>query len=252
MLSSERQRQLLRYMRSRGAGDVNDLAETIGVSASTIRRDLREMDQQGLLTRVHGGASLPEAEVENAFTIRLGEHEGEKRRIGIAAADLVEDDTTILITGGTTTEAMIPFLSGRQGLTVVTNGLNIAQQLSRHNGITVVVLGGILRRGEMSLLGPLGEQTLEEFDVGQGFIGAYGIHSKLGLSGASVHEANTDRRLLNGLNNIVVMVDGSKFHQRGPVRLARVDQISILITDATAPADEVDALIESGVDTRVV
>lgn len=248
MLSSERHRELLRHMRSRGAGNVNDLAVAIGVSPSTIRRDLREMDEQGLLTRVHGGASLPEVDVESAHTTRLGEHEAEKRRIGVAAADLVEDNTTILITGGTTTEAMLPFLSERHGLTVVTNGLNIALQLSRQTGITVVVLGGILRPGELSLLGPLGEQTLEEFDVRQGFVGAYGIDGHVGLSGASVHEASTDRRLLQALGTIVVMVDGSKFLQRGPVRLARINQISTLITDHSAPADQVSALIEAGVD----
>lgn len=252
MLSGERQRELLRHMRSRGAGNVNDLAESIGVSPSTIRRDLREMDQLGLLTRVHGGASLPEADVENTLTARLGEHDIEKRRIGVAAADLVEDGTTILITGGTSTEAMIPFLSERNGLTVVTNGLNIALQLSRHPAITVVVLGGILRHGELSLLGPLGEQMLEEFDVQQAFIGAYGVDSKIGLSGASVHEASTDRRLLQDLDSIAVLVDGSKFLQRGPVRLAKVEQITTLITDPSAPDDEVAAFRESGVDVRLV
>ena len=116
----------------------------------------------------------------------------------------------------------------------------------------MVVLGGILRPGELSLLGPLGERTLEEFDVSQAFVGAYGVDSSLGLSGASVHEASTDRRMLSGLSHIVVMVDSSKFHQRGPVRLAKVEQITTLITDSQAPTGEVESLIAAGVDVRLV
>lgn len=252
MLSAERHREVLKHMRARGAGRVSELAEAIGVSPSTIRRDLRELDEQGLVTRVHGGASLSETDDESAFAVRLGEHEAEKRRIGAAAAELVEDNSTILITGGTTTQAIIPHLVDRHGLTVVTNGLNIALELSRMPNVAVVVLGGILRPGELSLLGPLGEQTLDEFEISQAFVGAYGIDAVGGLSGASVHEASTDRRLLRGLGRIVVVVDGSKFLQRGPVRLASLDQIAVVITDQGIPSASLAGLRQLPVDVRVV
>ncbi|ALE04809.1 hypothetical protein AL755_03780 (plasmid) [Arthrobacter sp. ERGS1:01] len=252
MLSYERQREVLRHMRSHGAGNVNELAAAVGVSASTIRRDLREMDEQGLLTRVHGGASLADTDIESAHTARQNEHVAEKRRIGEAAAKLVRDHSTILITGGTTTEAMLPFLEGREGLTILTNGLNIAVQLSRQSAITVVVLGGILRPGELSLLGSLAEQTLDEFRVESAFIGSYGVDAASGIYGASVHEASTDRMLLRRLDSLVVLADGSKFTQRGPVRLAGVEQITTLITDSTAPTADVKALSAAGVEVLVV
>lgn len=251
MLSHERQREVLRHMRSRGGGNVRELAEAIGVSPSTIRRDLKDMDQQGLLTRVHGGASPADNEIEVARIARRLEHAVEKRRIGAAAIDCIRDHSTILITGGTTTEAMLPHLTERQGLTVLTNGLDIALGLSRHAGIAVVVLGGILRPAELSLLGTLAEQALEEFHVDTAFTGTYGIDPEVGLTGASVHEASTDRRLLQGADSIVVLADSRKFAQHGPVRLVTVDQISTLVTDTGAPPGAVRALRQAGVDVRL-
>ena len=252
MLSHERQREVLRQMRLRGGGNVRELAAAIGVSPSTIRRDLTEMDEQGLLRRVHGGASLPDNDLEVAHIARELEQSAEKRRIGLAATQLVEDFSTVLITGGTTTEAMLSHLQGREGLTVITNGLNVALQLSRHPEITVVVLGGILRHAEMSLLGGLAEAAVQEFEVDRAFTGTYGLDPTVGLTGASVHEASTDRRLLQCARSIVVLADSSKFARRGPVRLATVDQLSTVITDTDAPASAVAALRDAGVEVRQV
>lgn len=252
MLTHERQRELLLYMRSGGGGKVNDLAQAIGASPSTVRRDLREMDEQGLLVRVHGGASLVDSPPEGAHVTRQHEHAAEKRRIGATAAAMVADHSTILITGGTTTEAMLGFLTGRKGLTVVTNALNVAMQLSQTPDITVVVLGGVLRAGELSLLGPRTEHALEEFRISTAFAGVYGIDYKVGLTGAFVQEASTDRRLLEGVDSLIVLADSSKFMQHGPVRMAKVSQISTLITDTGAPVDHVRALSQAGVDVRVV
>ncbi|RKS72486.1 DeoR family transcriptional regulator of aga operon [Motilibacter peucedani] len=251
MLSHERQREVLRQLRLHGGGNVRELAAAVGVSPSTIRRDLTEMGEQGLLRRVHGGASLPD-ELEITPTARQLEQSAEKRRIGLAATALVEDRSTVLITGGTTTEAMLPHLQGREGLTVITNGLNVAVQLSRLPEVTVVVLGGILRHAEMSLLGGLAESAVQEFEVDLAFTGTYGIDPSVGLTGASVHEASTDRRLLQRARSIVVLADSSKFTRRGPVRLAGVDQLSTVITDTDAPPPAVAALRDAGVEVRQV
>ena len=248
MLSLDRQRRLLQLLRVHGSGNVGELADALGVSASTVRRDLREMNDRGLLTRVHGGASVLDADLEPVLTSRSSEHSEQKRRIGQAAAERVPDGGTVLITGGTTTEAMLPFLAGRDGLTVLTNGLNIAYQLARYPEISVVVLGGVLRHEEMSLLGPIAEHVLAEFHVDLAFSSAFGIHPDAGMSGANVTEAGTDRRMLQSAGSLVVLADSSKFGRRGPVRLASVDQISRLITDDEAPPDALDVLRRHGVD----
>jgi DeoR/GlpR family transcriptional regulator of sugar metabolism len=206
------------------------------------------MNQRGLLTRVHGGASVLEADVEPVLSSRTAEHSDEKRRIGAAAAARVHDGATVLVTGGTTTEAMLPHLGERTGLTVVTNGLNIAYHLARYPEISVVVLGGVLRHEEMSLLGPIAEQVLGEFHVDLAFSSAFGISAEYGMSASNVNEAGTDRRMLASAGSLVVLADASKFGRRGPVRVAAVEQISCLITDEAAPPEELTALRRRGVD----
>lgn len=252
MLTHQRQGELLRHLRLRGGGSVAELAAAVGVSASTIRRDLDELGSQGLLTRVHGGAKPNGGDVEVAPVARQSEHAEQKRRIGEAAAELVEDHSTILITGGTTTEALLPHLSRRAGLTVLTNSLTVAMRLSRTISITVVVLGGVLRHAEMSLLGSLAERAINEFHVDRGFMGTYGLDAELGLSGAAVHETNTDRVLMDAVPELVVLADSSKFGQIGPVRMAPVERIGTLVTDVGAPEPAVSRLVAAGVDVRVV
>jgi DeoR/GlpR family transcriptional regulator of sugar metabolism len=248
MLSPERQRRLLHHVRVHGSGNVLDLAAALGVSASTVRRDLREMDERGLLTRVHGGASVLDVDLEPVLSSRAAEHSAEKRRVGEAAAARVPDGATVLITGGTTTEAMLPHIAGRNRLTVLTNGLNVAYHLARYPEISVVVLGGVLRHEEMSLLGPIAEQVLAEFHVDYAFSSAFGVDPENGISGANVTEAGTDRRMLQSADQLVVLVDSSKFGRRGPVRLADVEQISCLVTDDEAPEEAVATLRTRGVE----
>ena len=247
MLSLDRRRRLLQHLRQNGSGNVTELAGALGVSPSTVRRDLREMDERGLINRVHGGASLLDADLEPVLSSREAEQSEQKRRIGLAAAEFVRPGATVLITGGTTTEAMLPFLAGKQNLTVLTNGLAIAYHLAPYPEITVVVLGGVLRHEEMSLLGPIAEQVLSEFHVDIAFSGAFGIDAVSGLSGTNVTEAGTDRRMLQAADSLVVLVDASKFGRRGPVRLADTKQITTLITDDAAPADALRTLRGAGV-----
>lgn len=251
MLSLERQRRLLQHLRQHGSGNVLELADALGISASTVRRDLRDMGERGLLTRVHGGASVLDADLEPVLSSRETEHSQEKRRIGQAAAQFVAPGSTVLITGGTTTEAMLPFLAGIESLTVLTNGLNIAYRLSRYPEVTVVVLGGLLRHEEMSLLGPIAEHVLAEFHVDMALTSAFGIDVRAGMSGANVTEAGTDRRMLQAAETLVVLADSSKFGRRGPVRLASVDQINRLVSDAAAPPEAVEALRRQGVDVTI-
>ncbi len=244
--SLERQRRLLAHLRIYGSGNVVELADALGVSASTVRRDLNEMGDRGLLTRVHGGASSLEGLVEPVLSSRSAERLAEKRRIGEAAASLIPDGATILLTGGTTTEAMLPFLAGRK-LTILTNGLNIAYHLARYPEISVVVLGGVLRHDEMSLLGPIAERTLAEFHMDAVFSSVFGIDPVTGLSGANVSEADTDRRMLEAAP-LTVLADSSKIGRRGPVRLMGIPGLARLVTDDAAPQDLVDVLRLQGVD----
>lgn len=257
MLSLERKRNVLNYLKTHGTGQVLQMAEALGVSQSTIRRDLTELEDQGLLTRVHGGASLAGSaididELEEAPTTRRSRMREEKRRIGEAAARLVGDRESVLITGGSTAEAMLPHLADRTGLTVITNGINVAMALVPYDEISVVVLGGVLRHSELSLLGSLAAKTLESFHVDRAFIGCYGIDPKIGLTGAYADEASTDTSLVSAVGEINVLADSTKFSSRGPARILPAGSIRRLITDGEAPEEGVEQMRALGVEVQVV
>ena len=251
MLEVERQQQMLHHLRVNGTGNVAELAHALGVSPSTVRRDLADLSDRRLLTRVRGGASMTGLQQEPDHSHRVIAQDREKRRIGAAAAQRVDDGSTLLISGGTTTEAMVPFLSGKRRLTVLTNAINVACLLSGDADITVVVLGGILRHEEKSLLGPIAERTLAEFHVEVAFYSAFGIDAERGLYGAHAQEASTDRVLLASAGSVTVLADHTKFAQRGPVRLIPPASIDTLITDTDADPADLAALRTHGVEVII-
>ena len=160
---------------------------------------------------------------------------------------MVKDGETIVITGGTTTEAMASFLSGRKDLTVITNAINVANQFARCPHICVVVLGGWLRHSELSLVGHLTEGALQNLRAEKVFYGVYGLDPEYGLTGSDVQEAQTDRCLIQSTGSLVVLADHTKFHKVGPVRLAPAAAISTLITDTGAPEECVLSLRAKGI-----
>lgn len=250
MLGTSRQQEVLQYLRTYQIGQVSSLSELFGASESTIRRDLDALQQQGLVARVHGGAAITSSGVEAATPVRAASHLDEKARIGRRAVQEVQAGSAILISGGTTTAAMIPHLNQIAGLTVLTNSLPIATALARSNQVEIIVFGGVLRRGEMSLLGHVTTDALAAFHVDTVFTGAYGLDPAQGLSGVNLGEAHTDRALISAGSRLVVLADSSKFEQRGPVRLIGWDAVDVLITDGAAPREALTRITDQGV--RVV
>ncbi len=141
---------------------------------------------------------------------------------------------------------MLPFL-GERRITILTDGLTLAYHLSRYPNISVVVLGGLLRHDEMSLLGPLAERALAEFHLDAVFSSAFGIDPHSGLSGANVTEGDTDRRMLQS-GPLTILADSSKFGRRCPVRLLGVEGIQHLVTDSAAPAATLENIRRHGVE----
>ena len=251
VLGQTRQQELLQYLRTFRTGHVSELSKVLGASASTIRRDLDQLQEQGLVERVHGGAAITATAGEPAPPLRATEHSQQKHRIGERAARLVENAGTILISGGTTTEAMLGFLTGRPNLTVVTNSLNVASSLATTHEGEIVVLGGVLRKNEMSLLGHVTLQALQDFQIDAVFTGAYGIDPERGLTGMNVGETQTDRALIESAVRLVVLADSSKLEQRGSVKLASTETISALVTDDDVSPAATKALEEKGVEVVI-
>ena len=250
LLGPKRQRELLNHIRAYGTGSVNEMARLLGVSTSTVRRDLNELQERGLIERVHGGASPLSDDVEPIRPLREVAYADEKRRIGEAAARLVGDNSTVLILGGTTTEAMLPFLGGARGLTVLTNSLMVVNRLSQFTEIAIIVLGGLLRRQEMSLLGHLTIAGLDEFHIDQVFSGAFGIDPEMGVTGTNLSETQTDRSLASSARELIMLADHSKLAQRGPARLVPTSAITTLITDDGADAEILERFRKAGVTVQ--
>jgi DeoR family transcriptional regulator, aga operon transcriptional repressor len=251
MLASERRRRIADHVRSTGATTIDELARGFGISPSTVRRDLEALEAEALIQRVHGGAVASREGTELSILNRASQQAAAKRRIGEAAARLVHNGDTILITGGTTTAAIVPFLTERAELTVITNSVNCVQQLARYPGITVVVLGGWLRHSELSLLGHFAECALRELRPNKVFHGIYALGAQDGLTGVDFQEVSTDRTLIASAPELIVVADHTKFGRRGVIQLAPVTAASVIVTDAGAPASEVSALRELGIKVIV-
>ena len=195
MLSQERQKRIYAVIKRYNSASVIDLSTQLKISLSTVRRDLSELEAHGLVQRVHGGAILVEDQREPPSLQRRDQNLEAKERIGSAAAQLVQDGDTIILSASTTVETMIPHLAQMHSLTVITNVVSVAYKLAAYPYITVIVLGGWLRHSEFSLLGQLTQEALRDLAAGKIFHSAYGLDPNYGLTGTTLQEVETDRAL---------------------------------------------------------
>jgi len=244
MLSAERRTQLVARLREDGHASVEVLARDLGVTPSTIRRDLRRLADDGALFRIYGGAAV--SAVATGRHAPLDPRLGAKRAIAAAAADLVEDGQTIAISSGTTTLELAWRLVDRR-LTVITNALDIAAALLDRPGIELVVLGGVVRPGMHSTLGHLAELALRELRADALFMGIGAVSAEHGLMNDSIPEILTDRALRRSAHTCTVLADSSKLGAVAPAFLFGLDSIDTLVTDSGADAVEVAAIEAQGV-----
>ncbi|ACZ43501.1 transcriptional regulator, DeoR family [Thermobaculum terrenum ATCC BAA-798] len=257
MLDAERRQQIVSFIEENNGATVAELSRQFGVSEATIRRDLLLLSRKGLIERAHGGGvprrmrhtqGFPEPPLLSRAALQVEE----KRRIGRAAAQYVDDGDSIMVSGGTTTAEMIPYLADKRDLTVITSALNIATLLASYPNITVIVLGGVLRHGHLSLLGVLTEEALENIRADKLFMGTPAIHADYGLSADDMAEVQVDRALMDASREVIVLADHTKFGRVATIRVAPIRRIRRVITDKAAPQDDIAALREQGIKVDVV
>lgn len=246
MLSSARRSQLLARLNEEGRASVDVLARDLGVTPSTIRRDLARLSADGVVMRTYGGAA---ASSPAGGHDAPDPHLAAKRAIAAAAAELVEDGQTIAISSGSTALELARRLVDRR-LTVITNALDVVGVLLDRPGIELVVLGGAVRPGMHSMLGHLAELSLRELRADALFMGIGALGAERGLMNDSIPEILTDRALRRAARTCVVIADGSKLGAVAPAYVFGIDEVDILVTDADADPVEVAALEAQGV--RVV
>jgi DeoR/GlpR family transcriptional regulator of sugar metabolism len=247
----ERLDQIVTLVQEKGRVSVADLSDHFGVSAVTIRNDLTNLQQQGLLVRTHGGAvTRSDLKMEPpAFALRKELHRAEKERIGQAAATLVRDGDSVALDASTTAWQIARQLKDRRELTVVTNGLFIALEFLDSPAVTVVMPGGALRTASASLVGDAGACILERYHVQKGFFGAGGFTLDEGLTDTNQYEVELKQRMVERSKEVIAVVDSSKWGQVTFASLASVEQLDQVIADNAAPAEMVATLRQRG--TRV-
>lgn len=245
---------ILEKVRQSGTVTVEVLSAELGASLVTIRRDLDQLERDGLLQRTHGGAVSIEPlfyepfKNDRSFQAHLGKFAEEKRRIGRAAAGLIERGETIALTPGTTTLEIIRSLPLNQDITVVTNTVNIAMELSKRKDIDVFVTGGHLRGDWFSLVGPTAIQSLQPMLIHTLFVGADGMEHKWGASCFSSDEADLNSAMVKISRRRIAVVDHSKFGVVCGWRICETSQLEILITDAEATDESVAPFQEKGLE----
>ena len=234
---AERRDRILDRLRTSGSVLVGDLAADLITSEMTIRRDLKALESEGLVRRIHGGALLVPSE---------------KRRIGAAAATLVESGDTIILSPGTTTMEVARHLDGLRNVTVVTSAVNIAAELAPDPEIDVIVTGGHMRGTTYALVGSLAEETLRGLHVNKLFLGGNGLTVANGLTTPDLSVATTDRALLRAAERVIVAVDHSKIGRTALCQTAPIENIHVLVTDGGIPGEQRRAFERAGVEVIVV
>jgi DeoR/GlpR family transcriptional regulator of sugar metabolism len=256
MLKAERQSQILEIIQRDGNTTVSDLAERFEVSEMTIRRDLRDLDQQGLLRRVHGGAvSDLGRSYEPPYRLRTTKRVAAKAAIGAAAAELVVDGDSIALDVGTTTLEIARALQHRHNLTILTASLPIANEIatlfSLENDVRLILTGGVVRSGELSMFGHIAQNAYHEFHVDKAFVAIGGLSVEGGLTEYNLEDALVKKPLLESAREVIVVADSSKFGQITLCSVGPLSAVDVVVTDSAAPQDMLDQLEEMGIEVIV-
>ncbi|MBW4039743.1 MAG: DeoR/GlpR transcriptional regulator [Acidobacteria bacterium] len=243
MLIGERRQYIVALAQKQGRVLVEELSQSLGISQITIRKDLDYLQSRGALQRTHGGALLPGpgALSDPSLQEKEGLHSQEKQRISAAAVDLVKEGQCVLLDSGTTTTAIARALKKFSHLTIITNAVNIAAELSGTD-FEVLLTGGALRKNSFSLVGPLAEDMLHEIHADVLFLGVDGFDLEVGLTTPNVMESRVNRAMVKAATTVVAVCDSTKFNRRSLSKIVDASAIHHVITDSNLSTEVVEAL----------
>lgn len=234
MFVSERRNKILHFLQDKQRLTVKELASKIGVSEATLRSDLNQMEEEGLLTRTHGGAILNEfaTPLETSYSARSRRNQKEKRMIAEKALEHIQEKQCILLDASSTTMELAYLLKQKNiRLTVITTGVRTALELNENPHINVILIGGMLTKGSASLEGTLGLDIINQFNIDIMFTSANGFTPNSGLTDFNLYEVQLKKELVKKSNVVIALIDQSKIGTVSSAVFANVDQINTLITD---------------------
>jgi DeoR family glycerol-3-phosphate regulon repressor len=242
-----RRQEILALARSQGRVNVEDLASRFEVTPQTIRKDLNELCDQRLLSRIHGGAVIASGVENVGYEARRFIAQEEKRAIGKAAAAVIPNNTSLFINIGTTTEEVARALLDHEGLLVITNNINVASILYRHQRIEVIIAGGPLRRSDGGIIGGAAVDFIRQFKVDHAVIGASAIDEEGALLDFDYREVRVSQAIIGNARQVILVSDRLKFERSAPVRIGHLSQIDVFVTDELAPGPVADLCRAQGV-----
>jgi DeoR family transcriptional regulator of aga operon len=255
----QRWNALLDLLPADGVLTVADAASELGVSQATIRRDLDQLAQQQLVTRTRGGAMAGHVSYDLPLRYKTARHAPEKQRIGRAAAALVTAGSTVALNGGTTTSEVARALATRPDLqdgahgadpatiTVVTNAMNIANELAVRQHIKIVVTGGVTRGQSYELIGPFATLVLGELTLDWAILGVDGLDPRAGATAHHEGEASINHLMATRAEQVMIVADSSKLGHRAFARVCGLDDIHAVVTDRNATPESLAPFTERGI-----
>jgi DeoR family transcriptional regulator of aga operon len=252
MTLAERHETILNELKHTGKVAVHKLSNELDVSEVTIRKDLRILEDKGLLFRTHGGATLTNPYTSDRPVSEKEKYQAEeKTAIARKAVELIGDNDSIILASGTTILAVARHIHSEKNLNVITSALNVSLELSQHENIEILQLGGQLRPSSTSVVGPYAEQFMEGITCGILFLGVDGIDLNFGLTTSNLMEASLNQKFLEVAQYTVVVADHTKFGKRGFSRICGLDKIQHMITDEGVSPDTILKLEEAGIQVTV-
>ena len=251
MLASERRRLILERVAEHQSIEAQALADELGVSVMTIRRDIKRLEQDGFLRQTYGGATVHITKsLELGFNSRALQYSAQKRLIGVCAAQMIEPGQTLFLGEGTTTSQFAQFLPPHPHLQVITASLSHASLLCSRN-IRVIVLGGKLHADELIMTGPIAEATINRFYADICILGAAGVDPQVGITELDYEVASLHRLMMERSRQVFVLADHSKLGFRAPAVVAPVAMVTTIVTDNDARQEMLDQLQAYGIQLAV-
>lgn len=250
---SDRHAYILEVLHRHGAISVTQLADQLGVSEVTIRKDLSALEEQNKLYRTHGRAILISPYISDRHVNeKEKQNVPEKRAIGRRAAAGIAPNDSIIIASGTTMLYLAREIEAKGHLTVITAAVPVASILSQDRNIDVVQLGGIVRNSSVSVIGEFAEEMLKHFNCSKLYIGVDGIDLEFGLTTTNIMEASLNRAMMNAAEKTIVLADSSKFGRRGFSKICNLEAVDQIITDSRIQPEVLRSLQEQGIEVTVV
>lgn len=257
--TEQRAKKILQVLLQHGTASVDELGGLVGASAPSVRRDLARLEKRNLVHRTHGGARLAgqmqyEAfRFDESYQVRESRFAEEKRRIGMAAAELIREHDTVGFTAGTTPTQAARCIRHRQSIHIITNAVNIAMELSNQPALHVTLTGGTMRwAGAFSLTGPTAIEMLSGVFMDRALIGACGVDPQRGVTTIESDEAAVFRAMVRQAKEVIVVADSSKIGMISPALICPVTDIDILVTDRGIAPDVLAAFRAQDIEVLAV